>query len=518
MTLRERRRSTERERRTWQERLDETREQCKTFRGFVRAAWHVLEPTTRFIHSWHNDAIADHMEAVHRGEIQRLQINQPPGTMKSLTASVMFPAWEWTLAPGIRYLTTSYKEDYARRDSRRHRDLVLHEWYQAHWPHVQLARDNEMDFETTARGGRRAAPFASLTAGRGNRVIVDDPHSTEQVESDADRERAARIYRESVTSRLNDPVRDAIIVIMHRLHPEDICGVIETIGVPYVKLVLPMEYVRSTTITTRWFKDPRTDDGELLCPERVPRETVEALKIELGPHAYDTQCMQMPRAREGSYFFNREHILLGRPAPPPREGLVYEPVDYPINCDGVIAVIDTATKTGKKRDGTGIMWTAYTRYPEPSAVILDWDIIQIEASLLEVWLPGQLERAEELARMCGARAGSLGAFIEDKDSGQILLQQATRRGLNAHAIDSTLVAAGKDGRAISVSGYVYKSMILMSRFAYDKTTVYKGKNRNHALHQITGFRMGAGTSDDDDELFDDFCYTAAILFGDVDMH
>jgi hypothetical protein len=51
-------------------------------------------------------------------------------------------------------------------------------------------------------------PFASLTSGRGNRVIIDDPHSTEQVESDADRERAERIFRESVTSRLNDPQRD----------------------------------------------------------------------------------------------------------------------------------------------------------------------------------------------------------------------------------------------------------------------------------------------------------------------
>lgn len=280
------------------------RERCKTLSGFVREAWHVLEPTTTYIYGWHHAAICEHLEAITNRQITRLQINQPPGTMKSLIASVLWEAWEWGPAgqPGLRYLTTSYTESYARRDSRKMRDLVQSEWYRALWPEVVLTRDNETDFENTAKGGRRAMPFASLTAGRGNRVIIDDPHSTETAESPADRLKAVRIFRESVTSRLNDPVHDAIMVIMHRLHPQDVCGAIESLGLEYVKLILPMEYEPKTVVTTPFFKDPRTYPGELLCPERLPRETVEKNKIELGSHAYATQYQQRPAAREGGMF------------------------------------------------------------------------------------------------------------------------------------------------------------------------------------------------------------------------
>lgn len=248
-------------------------------------------------------ATAEHLEAVSRRQIRRLQINQPPGTMKSMTASVMFGAWEWGPRDmaWLRYLTTSYREDYARRDSRRMRDLVLSEWYRALWP-VRLVRDSETDYENQRAGGRRAAPFASLTAGRGNRVIIDDPHSVVNVESDPEREGAVRMFRESVTSRLNDPISDAIIVIMHRLHPKDICGEIERLGLDYVKLILPMEHERGVTYSTPYYRDPRTEDGELLCPERVPRDINEQAKLELGSHAYATQFQQRGVAREGGMF------------------------------------------------------------------------------------------------------------------------------------------------------------------------------------------------------------------------
>lgn len=286
------------------EQREETLEKCSTLRGFIREAWHVPEPGVKYVESWHHGAISEHLEAITNKQITRLQINQPPGTMKSLVASVMWEAWEWGPAnmAWLRYLTTSYKEAYARRDSRKNRDLILSEWYQTLWPHVQLTRDNEADFENTQKGGRRAMPFASLTAGRGNRVIIDDPHSTETVESETERTRAVRIFRESVTSRLNDPISDAILVIMHRLHNQDVCGEIERLGLDYVKLVLPMEYNPKTVVTTDFYTDPRIEPGELLCPERVPRNIVEKNKIELGSHAYATQFQQQPSAREGGMF------------------------------------------------------------------------------------------------------------------------------------------------------------------------------------------------------------------------
>src|SRR6266576_2768922 len=184
--------------------IQSVREKCKRLRTFVEMAWPILEPTMRFIPGWHLDAICQHLEAVSNGRINRLLINVPPGCSKSIIVSVMWPAWEWGpmgLA-SLRYLSTSYSEYYAKRDARRMRDLISSEWYQRLWgDRVELVRSAEMSFANSATGKREAMPFASLTGGRGDRVIIDDPHSTEMAESDADRVRTTRIFRESVPLR-----------------------------------------------------------------------------------------------------------------------------------------------------------------------------------------------------------------------------------------------------------------------------------------------------------------------------
>ena len=95
----------------------------------------------------------------------------------------------------LRYLTTSYSESYAKRDARRLRDLVSSEWYRSLWPEIELHRAAELSFETTARGAREGMPFQSLTGGRGDRVIIDDPHSAETADSEAERARTTRIFR-----------------------------------------------------------------------------------------------------------------------------------------------------------------------------------------------------------------------------------------------------------------------------------------------------------------------------------
>ena len=262
----------------------------------------MLEPGVRYVDNWHIGAIAEHLEAITAGQILRLQINQPPGTMKSLVASCLWEAHEWTTKPWLRYLTTSYKFDYAERDARKHRDLVMSEWYQALWPQVQLTRFAADDFENTDRGGRRATAFDGLTGGRGNRVVMDDPMSIAESESEADRTKAVFRFREISTSRVNDPRTDAILVIMHRTHPKDVCGIIEELGLDYVKLVLPMAYEPKTVIYSPFFKDPRTEPGELLFPEFFTAEAVAKQKQQLTAHAYATQYQQQPTARDGGMF------------------------------------------------------------------------------------------------------------------------------------------------------------------------------------------------------------------------
>ena len=155
----------------------------------------------------------------------------------------------------------------------------------------------------------------------------------------------------------------------------------------------------------------------------------------------------------------------------------------------------------------------YDEHAPIPLVILDWDIDQIEGAVLESWLPSVFSRLERLARLCGARMGSIGAFIEDKSAGTILLQQALRRGMPAQPIDSKLTAVGKDERAMSVSGYVHRGRVKYSAPAFHKTTTYKGHSRNHLLDQVESFRIGAKDSKREDDLLDAFCYGIAMALG-----
>ncbi|WP_200863256.1 phage terminase large subunit [Rhizobium freirei] len=282
------------------------RANCQSLTGFVREAWHVVEPAVDYVHGWHIDAICKHLEAVTAGDITRLLINVPPGTMKSLLCGVFWPAWEWgpKSKPQMRYLGASYSEHYAKRDNRRMRDLVASEWYQALWgDRVKLTRTGEMAFANTSTGSRQGVPFSRLTGGRGDRVIIDDPHSVDGAESEAERLSTVRTFRESVPTRLNDPQRSAIVVVMQRLHEADVSGTILALGLGYEHLMLPMEFEPERRCRTSiGFVDPRTEEGELLFPQRFPRAVVERDKIPLGSYAVAGQFQQRPAPRSGGLF------------------------------------------------------------------------------------------------------------------------------------------------------------------------------------------------------------------------
>ena len=155
----------------------------------------------------------------------------------------------------------------------------------------------------------------------------------------------------------------------------------------------------------------------------------------------------------------------------------------------MFAVIDTASKTGTDNDATAVTFFAVDRIGRTPLLILDWDIIQIEGAMLETWLPQVSVRLEELARLCHARAGSIGAFIEDKNSGTILLQQALRRQIPARAIDSKLTAMGKDERAISVSGYVHRELVKYTDRAFEKTVITSDTHEITCLTKSRAFAL-----------------------------
>lgn len=331
---------------------DEAQQAGVSLSSFIRAAWHVLEPGRAYTHGWHIDAISDHLKAITDGGLTRLVINVPPGTMKSLAVGVFWPSWEWgpLNKPYLRTIATAYKEGLAKRDNIKARRLVQSEWFRARWGNqFSLMPDQNitLKFENDHAGFRAAMSFRSLTGERGDRVVIDDPMSVDMAKSDAERLTAKETFLEAVPSRLTDPKTSAIVLVMQRLHEEDTTGVALAKNLGYEHLMLPMEYERERSCYTivrpswtdappklgrydagkgRWYfpgdevpegrveyveavapklvypHDRRSAEGELLFPERFPREIVERDKISLGSVGHAGQNQQRPAPREGGMF------------------------------------------------------------------------------------------------------------------------------------------------------------------------------------------------------------------------
>lgn len=272
---------------------------------FAKRAWHVLEPTTELKWGWALDAICEHLEAVTAGEITHLLMNVPPGSMKSLLTGVIWPAWEWGAAgkANHRFLGTAHSQTLAIRDNMKCRRLIGSQWYQDRWPTALTSDQNaKTKFENDATGFREAMAFTSMTGSRGDRVILDDPISADNANSDAELENARITFTETLPTRVNND-RSAIVVIMQRLHERDTSGVIMDLGLDYEHLCIPMRYEAGRKCTTGiGWSDPREVDGELMFPERFPEAQVAALEKTMGSYAAAGQLQQRPAPRGGGMF------------------------------------------------------------------------------------------------------------------------------------------------------------------------------------------------------------------------
>jgi len=302
---------------------------------FVRHAWSVIEPGQPYVHGWHIDFICAHLEAItdevvlDTGELyNRLLVNVPPGTMKSLLIGVFWPAWEWgpRNLPHMRYVCAAHSQDLAIRDGLRMRRLVLSDWYQGHWgDRVKLTGDQNQKtkFENTATGFRQATAAGSITGARGDRVIIDDPHSVDGANSDQQRNSTLTWFLEAVPTRVNNPDRSAIVVVMQRLHEEDVSGVILDRDLGYDHIMLPMRYDPTRAYPTKLgYVDPREEDGELLFPDRFPQEVVERDEKAMGPYAAAGQFQQQPEPRGGGIIKDHWWQLWERSEYPPIEFIV----------------------------------------------------------------------------------------------------------------------------------------------------------------------------------------------------
>ena len=102
------RRANERNRAASDQSIEAVQARCaQSLVNFVREAWHVLEPKTRYIQSWHVNAICSHLEAITDGRITRLLINVPPGPVRddSLVETDLGPVLLRNIQVGNRVMT-----------------------------------------------------------------------------------------------------------------------------------------------------------------------------------------------------------------------------------------------------------------------------------------------------------------------------------------------------------------------------------------------------------------------------
>lgn len=292
----------------------------RSFREFVRDAFEVVvggdahaelvrlgRRPPRFVPGWHIDAIADHLQAVAELQIRRLLINVPPVTCKSTETCVLWPDWLWARDASLRFMFSSYNENFTKRDCRKAKALLLSEWYRAHFPEVELKRDPDtvLEHHTTAGGERHgASPGSGVTGQHVHGIVEDDPIKQQDVSSKSARDAAWRYHSETLGSRLL-PEGNWRVLIMQRQHEDDPAGRILARGGiedgdSYVHLCLPMEFEPKRRCQTRLpFADPRQEEGELLWPARLNAGYVAEQKVELGSYGYATQDQQRPAPEEG---------------------------------------------------------------------------------------------------------------------------------------------------------------------------------------------------------------------------
>lgn len=417
-------------------------ELCKrSLAEFAKRAWRVLEPASALKWGWALDAICLHLEAVTRGEVTRLLMNVPPGSMKSLLTGVIWPAWEWGPRgmPWKRFIGTAHEEQLAIRDSRRCRDLIKSDWYQALWPIELLADlDGKREFGNTKKGIRQARAFTSMTGVRGDVIILDDPISADNANSKAKLEAARIAFTETLPTRINND-KSAIVVIMQRLNEGDTSGVIIDMGLPYVHLCIPMRYEpgRNSTTAIGW-TDPRTEEGELMFPERFSEEQVKELEKTLGTYGSAGQLQQRPAPRGGG-IINVEWFTYWKVMP---------------QLEFRFITVDTAQKTAEKNDFS--VMQAWARSSTGKAVKLDqvrgkWEAPELLVQSRAFWM----KHLNDQRPQCKT-ATLRGMYVEDKASGTGLVQTLRREGVPVVPVQRNRdkITRGRDAAPFIESGNV----------------------------------------------------------------
>ena len=274
------------------------------FASFVERAFMELNPGSTYIYGEYIELVASRLEDVRLGKSRRLILNLPPRTLKSHAASVALPAWLLGHDPTLQIICASYGQDLAEKHARDCRTLMESQFYRKLFPGTRLSplKHSVSDFMTTANGGRKATSVGGPITGRGaDVIIIDDILKPEDAFSEPRRRSANDWFFGTLLSRLNNKEQSAIIIVMQRLHQDDLVGNVldrgswDTLSLPAIAME-DEEYPYSGSLADGTY---RRNAGEALHPERDTVETYNEIKRSVGEYTFNAQYQQEPTALDG---------------------------------------------------------------------------------------------------------------------------------------------------------------------------------------------------------------------------
>jgi predicted phage terminase large subunit-like protein len=271
--------------------------------AFTQKVFQIVCPGTPYFHAPYIDLMAEYLVACKNREITRLIINIPPRHLKSISIAVSFPAWLLGQNPSEQIMCASYSYRLSEKHSLECRLVLQQPWYKEIFPETQLTEDQntKIKFVTTKRGHRIATSVNGTVTGEGGDfLIVDDALNAKDQMSIAKRDKANIWFDQAYATRLNDKKKGVIIVIMQRLHEDDLTGHLLRKG-GWDHLCLPAIAEKDEVIEKGNIKLERKIDS-LLHPERMGHVELERAKIELGSLAFAGQYQQRPSPEGGGEF------------------------------------------------------------------------------------------------------------------------------------------------------------------------------------------------------------------------
>lgn len=274
------------------------------FYTFARRAFQVVSPGVELKPNWHLKALAYELEQCRLGKTKRLIINMPPRHCKSIFGSVALPAFILGHDPKQSILCVSYSQALSGKFSRDCRAVMEQPWYREVFPtRLSSEKNTETEFLTTERGFRFSTSTSGTLTGRGaNYIIVDDPLNAPEAYSAAARTRANDWFDTSLLSRLDDQKTGVVIVIMQRLHIDDLTGHLLEKGGRWRHVPFPAicEEGRAYTIAHETAHYRKT--GAILHPEHLPLEELDRIKLDVGSANFSAQYQQQPVPADSDYF------------------------------------------------------------------------------------------------------------------------------------------------------------------------------------------------------------------------